>query len=182
MNEHDIALRQAFAFTPDDLEENRAGHLAPTQRAAMVRYLRRATQAQVGLTGGLGAVGLLATIAFLAEHNLPMVGLSLFLLVTLPLIGYWVLRGERRKWLLDLEHDLADTIYGRVTLTMRERPIIGRLVQLQQYALQVEALEFALSEDQSLAVQDGETYQIYYAPHSAMILSLKSAAEEKAAP
>lgn len=59
-NYHESLLEKAFEFTPEDLKENRQGHLSPAQ---VERLRRRAGRLALIIIGVLGVLGILAVLS-----------------------------------------------------------------------------------------------------------------------
>lgn len=157
-------LASAFAFTAEDLAVNRTGRLSQRQLEALQRRERRASVIVLLFTVGMAIVPAIALSAFALAGNLPMVGLSVFLLVGLPMLGYWVADSERRRWHRDRTGNVAASIYGPVWPVRAP----GRM---DRSRIRIENLEFAVSPEQLAAFQPGATYSIYYTPRTRMILS-----------
>jgi len=153
-------LAEALAFTAEDLAANRAGRLSQRQAEWLRRQERRAGRIVILFTLGMAAVPAIALIIFALGRNMPMIGMSVFLLVGLPLLGYWVADNERRKWRRDRETGVAASVYGQVTAGG----------QPPRY-LRIENLQFALTPKKLAAFEMGAAYSIYYTPRTRVILS-----------
>lgn len=156
-------LADAFAFTTDDLTANRAGRLSQRQLEALHRRERRASVIVLLFTLGMAVVPALSLAVFVTAGNMPMMGLSVFLLVGLPMLGYWVADSERRRWHRDRTGNVAASIYGPVW------PVSAP----GQPRIRIENLEFEVSPEQLTAFQPGATYSVYYTPRTRTILSVE---------
>ncbi len=159
-------LAAAFAFSAEDLTTNRAGHLTRRQAEWLRRREQRASTIVLLFTLGMAIVPALSLIIFSVDGNMPMAGLSVFLLVGLPLLGYRVADHERRRWSRDREIGIAASIYGQVWPA--ESPIAGRHPRLR-----IENLEFEVSPEQLAAFESGAFYSLYYTPRTRVILSVE---------
>lgn len=159
-------LADAFAFTTEDLAANRAGRLSQRQVEALRRRERRASVIVLLFTLGMAVVPALALLVFALAGNMPMIGLSVFLLVGLPMLGYWVADSERRRWRRDRTGDVAASIYGPVWPASAS----GRTGHPR---IRIENLEFEVSPEQLAAFQPGVTYSVYYTPRTRTILSVE---------
>ncbi|MFC1960286.1 hypothetical protein ACFLYO_06220 [Chloroflexota bacterium] len=176
MRKQTPTLNAAFTFSEDDLTLNQSGTLAPDQIAVMRHYRNNATTALIALMLLLAAPGLIGVIIF-STQSLPLLAIvAAILMIVLPALGYALTKAERNKWQADLRQNTAQCQQGAVHLTTSVKALSRGIIRFNQYRLLINGLEFAISEDQYLAVNDGMVYHIYYIPHSEMVLSLEEAA------
>jgi hypothetical protein len=168
-------LQTAFSFTSADLGINQQGTLSPPQIAYLKTFERRATWFLIGVMAVLVGLPLLGLLYFVSQRNLLMIGFFIFLLVGLPFVGYWLASPERDKWRIDLRNNHVDTVYGAVELVNIHNTSPGGAIRHTLYRLKVENCEFAISEDQRDALENGTIYTVYYTPRSLVVLSLEKA-------
>lgn len=175
MRKQTPSLNEAFAFSEDDLILNQTGQLAPDQIRVMRHYQGNATVALVALILFLGTLGLIGVIIFSTQGLTTWALVAAVLMITLPALGYWLIKAERSKWRADLRQNKAQCTSGTVQLITSVQTLLRGTIRFNQYRLLVNGLEFAISEDQYQAVTDGTRYHVYYITRSEMILSLEEA-------
>ena len=159
-------LQATFDFTYADLEANRCGELSSDQQRYLARRLQDITRGLIVFLFGLALPPAGGLIIFGSQQNWPIVGLSLFLLVLLPMMGYWIASGERQKWQRDLEHGVAATVYGTANLPEGETRSRNR-------QLRIDTTTFTITPAQARAIRPGTIYTVYYGPRTTLILSLE---------
>ncbi len=165
-------LEAAFGFSQSDLDANRAETLSERQRALLGSQVRHVTLIMVLYLAGVILVPVGSLLYFGAQGNLPMVGLSLFLLVVLPLLAFWLANDERARWQTDLRQGVAASVYGPARLT-DITPRRSREIARRRYTLTIGTEAFAINKAQREALTPGETYCVYYAPRSRLILAVE---------
>lgn len=165
MQDSPATLQAAFSFAPDDLAANQAGHISAAQQTMLHKRIRRANRIAIGFAIALAIIPVGGLAVYAPQANWPIIGLNVFLLVLLPLMGYAIASGERTQWQRDAQHNVAACVYGIATLT----PPAGR----QGPKLAIDGTGFTISPEQSATIVAGDTYAVYYAPRSQRILSIQ---------
>jgi hypothetical protein len=165
------SLEQALNFTPAELAANRQGHLSDGQR----RLLRRRSYYPVAAYSLLAVIILAALFGFLGGSNSPILFSQTGCLVSSPfilVIIFFAILGIR-KW----KQFNTDVTIGRVA------GVSGK-ISMDMYAagyglmvlnLKVQGKKFNLTKPAMLALRNGESYTIYYAPTSKIVLSAEPA-------
>lgn len=169
MTDATAALQAAFSFTRDDLTANQAGRFSEAQQTRLRTRIQRANRIAMVFVVGLAMIPLGGIIVYAPQTNWPMVGLSIFLLVLLPLLGYAIISGESARWQRDLGLNVAACVYGIATLDLNS----GRKAAM----LAIDGTMFALNAAQTAAIVPGTTYAVYYGPRSHQILSIEAITE-----
>jgi hypothetical protein len=174
---HPASLEGAFGFSQSDLEANRAEMLSERQRALLARQVRQVTLIMVLYLVGVVLVPLGGLLYFAQQGNLPMIGLTIFLLVILPLLAFWLANEERHKWQADLRQGVAASVYGPARLTDITPPR-SREKARRRFTLAIGNETFTVNRAQREALTAGTTYCVYYAPRSRLILGVEQPAAE----
>lgn len=167
MNMSTDALKAAFQFTDDDLAQNRAGRLSPTQQTRMAKS-RRGGQIVNLVMGAIFIVGLvIIAIVVLPGSLAPQPSTSsavppgiivLVLAVVVVIIALTLLRTRRR--LTRLTGDVF-TVEGPANT--RVRAFAEETVVAVTFRLSIGKTTFVLSDQQQLdAFEDGKPYRAYY--------------------
>lgn len=169
-------LAQALTFMPDDLALNEHGIISPMQHERLQQMLTDKLIEDGKIT--LFVTVVLAGLTFLARDYLALAPWLLILLVGGPvlLIVYFLWQWWRIRHHLtrDQHEQIAETVSGRVTLA----PNLATHDQTLPYMLSIEDRTFPISEKAFLAFKNGDPYQIYYAPHTRILLSAVWLAEQ----
>jgi hypothetical protein len=147
-------LRVAFDFTDADLQTNYEGKMSRHQHYWLVDRLLRRTLICIGV----GVVAAYVFINFRSDSvNSIVAGIVFFAAAIYGLGNFWMMG-------LDLIYKNVESISGEVHLGVHGR---GNLT----YTLNIVQLRFDIDKKNSHAVVNGETYTVYYAPRSKVILA-----------
>jgi sorbitol-specific phosphotransferase system component IIBC len=157
-----------FKFTADDLTANRDGYMSKPQQSRRQRKRRLDT---LGFRfGQLVLILLLAGMVHLTVRTNGIIWLA-FVGALIGLFVLWALGS-----LLSPASDYKADHHKRDVVT-----ICGNVLQIPVYTsnrssnrIQIEGIEFKISNDQSLAFEDNRPYCIYYMPDSNIVLSAEA--------
>lgn len=162
-----------------DLAVNKDGFLSQDQKS----QLRQRRQVWVLGTIGIGLVLVGTTAVLLLKLFTPSFASQgqLFILLPLALFWLWVLRNNPTQWLnanRDLREGQVAEITGAVTADFDMGIGIFRTVH---HYIQVGDHRFRVRRENVRKFRNGETYRIYYAPHSGTFLGALALVQEKEA-
>jgi hypothetical protein len=167
-------LMGAFNFTPADLDANQHGYMSKEQRPNLRKAHLRKLRLSLIIIGICASVLLLALVALVFRLGKPPespLGLACAL-VALTTMTMTISLGTFHDWRqfdADLRKGEVSSISGRVSLR-----ILGGSHPNVTCRLRIQSMELSVSEDQLLALKDGESYRVFFAPNSKVILSVES--------
>lgn len=158
-----MSLENAFHFTPEDLAANRAGRISPDQKTYVKRQWRFDIFAPIFLVVLMAFV----TMALFASSVVEGIVATI---ITLAVAAFFAIRARPRE---DQITPLSVTGPAKLLDTAPEAE--GEEHRKYDHGLRINAVEFPISELAYEAIQEGETYTIYYLPKTRTILSVERA-------
>ncbi len=161
------SLNRALEFTVEDLAANRNGFLSSAQRLQLEQQRWKGARGYVLLAAVFGVVALIPALRFFTSSirdTNDLIGACIFGALTLALA--WTAYTRWQQIHFDAARGTASVISGIVRLETRTVNR-GNVV----YKLKIQGLDFQVSEAALQVFTDGETYRVYYAPESKIVLS-----------
>lgn len=150
-----VDTRQAFSYSSDDLAGNLYGDLSPKQRFNFQWVVFK----NILLYGLLaGVMALIALVLATIDTTMTVVmGLG-----SLLAIG----------GLVNKVHQAWQDTYQNELMQIEGTIRMGKIPTESSYKLRIEGLEFKITDQQFLALENGQRYRIYYMPASKHIVSI----------
>jgi hypothetical protein len=176
MNTFDAALAQVLGFDQEELDANRQGRLTIRQRNRVFTRQRALIIAMLLITVFIGVVSAIVIIAVLTQADASIVAGILAVIgeIITVVLAYvvWYLRQRYRRF---LRPGYVDRISGPVTCyQLKER---SNEATHTSYYVRINAMEFEVPEAALGEFQDGQPYDIYYAPQRPGLLSAERVVE-----
>lgn len=159
-----LSVMRALKLSEDDLDANQGGKLGKSQQ-------NRLAQQRLGF----GVTFILFMGLFLAAFYATLISLNLvpdfiFPLLIAGLFAAGMYQTGRKVY--DLHHDLQTgdiaTIEGRVELMLNET--YTQYGKISQHHMRIGQMKFPIDKNVLMAFKNDEPYQVYYAPHSKVLL------------
>lgn len=158
-------LNDTLGFTDVDLAANRDGYISEKQRRRFKGECRK-WKFIIAITLIAYPVGWMLFV-FPETYRPATAGIGVWLGASITIFICWLL-------MRDFNRDLADgktqVVRGAIKLGQQLFTIKGQ-GQQAHYSLQIESMNWTMRKSPFLAFADGDSYAIYYAPHSKTILS-----------
>jgi hypothetical protein len=178
-NYHESLLQKAFEFTPEDLSENRQGHLSPSQVERLRRRAGRLSLIIIGTMGILGVLTVLSARGAANEAPILLLCLGVPALITLAVtvgtteaaIAPRVV--TKRTGQAHLAYGMGDYV---PPLEEGHTPVARRTMFGRQgaYRLIVDNQEFMINQDQYQAMQPGVFVAVYFVATIDRIVSVEA--------
>jgi len=166
-------LLEAFGVSEADLEANQQGSITKAQHYHILRTRLERDRYDVPFFSGLflgmmmlafGILGFAGIIVPARSSNeLSTIAIFIVGIVVLCATAYYL-------WLVwrdfhaDIQDDIVLALEGRVGFEIGEG-------KYPEHKVRLEGHEFAVKRDVLMAMQNGQVYRLYYAPHSHVLLS-----------
>jgi hypothetical protein len=173
-------LLDALSVTEFDLEVNRKGHISPDQHRLIFRQkLQQHHIANVLLVGTvIGWILIGHGVSVYLKWAQPFDGINHLMSYLSPFMGLFVLglvlvgayHYIWRSVQADIQAGKVASITGRVGIEIDEG-------KFPTHKLHIEEQSFQVSREVLMAIQNGQVYRLYYAPHSHVLLSAERVAD-----
>jgi hypothetical protein len=163
--EQDRLLNGTLGFTDEDLAANQDGYISDKQRLRLKRE-RRKWKFFIVVTLLAYPFGWML-IVFPETYRPATAGIGVWFGASVTIFICWL-------FMRDFDQDLAEgktqVIRGAIKLG-QQLFTIGGQGQQSHYYLRIENMNWTMRKSPFLAFADGDSYAIYYAPHSKTLLS-----------
>lgn len=170
-------LSQAFEFSERDLAANRQGRITRLQKAKLARKRGLFVISYGFLAAILAAISIplvrdamidIRQVPHDLNHIFPAITVGLGLPVAAVCLAILIIR-TWVQFTADIREGHAAAIYGTVYLPLAPAWAVRRT----SYRLRIVSLSLEIPKQALDAIEDGETYQVYYSPRTKVVLSLE---------